>query len=472
MGRLEWLFIAVLIVMAFALRLWPLSKDHFWDETVYLQNAQVICCGKLNYSELDSRPPLLSLIFAAVFFFWNHVYGAAIVAALLNACGPALLYLSGRMIIGRPGSAIAAVLLAFLPFFVTEGHTLLSDSPALTFILLAFWLLLRALEKPTTQRFGFAGLALAFAVLTRFASGPSVGVLGLLTLRAERRLKALMVCCAGFLIGITPYLVWSRIRWGGFFVIVRNGWRNFRGPAPPFLYYGAHFPHIFSWVTCAGLMLWVAQWLWSRRAGLVAPPGSSGPSSAQQNLMEAYLWFWAAVLFVFFSALHHKELRYAVPLAPPVLLLAGSGISALISGRRKAVRLAAILVLGCALVYTLLPSFRQLEDPFIDDEVSEEVKVSDFLTHTAQPGTVLYTNFNYPVYAFYTNFPVRRLPEGGPALYDMLNRLPANGILIAYKESEDIAAPRLDWLDSNPHFRRFREFPSLVLYQYRPSTAP
>ena len=101
--RFEWLFIAALIVMAFALRLWPLSKDHFWDETVYLQNAQVICCGKLNYSELDSRPPLLSLIFAAVFFFWNHVYGAAIVVALLNACGAALLYLGGRMIIGRPG---------------------------------------------------------------------------------------------------------------------------------------------------------------------------------------------------------------------------------------------------------------------------------------------------------------------------------------------------------------------------------
>ena len=472
MVRFEWLFIAVLIVAAFALRLWPLSKDHFWDETVYLQNAQVICCGKLNYSELDSRPPLLSLILAAVFLFWNHVYAAAIVTALLNACGAALLYLGGRMIMGRAGSAIAAVLLAFLPFFVTEGHTLLSDSPALTFIVLAFWLLLRALQKPTTVRFGFAGLVLAFAVLIRFASGPSVAVLGLLTLRAERRLKAVIACCAGSLIGMTPYLVWSRIRWGGFFVIVRNGWRNFRGPTPSFWYYGAHFPDIFSWVTCAGLALWVAQWLWSRRVGLVRPPALSGPSSAQQNLVEAYLWFWAAALFAFFSALHHKELRYAVPLGPPVLLLAGSGISVLITSRQKAVRLASILVLSCALAYTFLPSFRLFEEPFLDDEVSEEVNVSDFLTHTAQPGTVLYTNFNYPVFAFYTDFPVRRLPEGGAALYDILDRLPTNGILIAYKESEDIAAPRLDWLDSNPHFRRFREFPSLVLYQYRRSPEP
>jgi hypothetical protein len=30
--------------------------------------------------------------------------------------------------------------------------------------------------------------------------------------------------------------------------------------------------------------------------------------------------------------------------------------------------------------------------------------------------------------------------------------------------------PRLNWLDSNPHFRRLREFPSLVLYHYHPSS--
>jgi hypothetical protein len=42
---------------------------HFWDEAVYLQNPEVICCGKHNFSELNFRPPLLSLIFAAVFRF-------------------------------------------------------------------------------------------------------------------------------------------------------------------------------------------------------------------------------------------------------------------------------------------------------------------------------------------------------------------------------------------------------------------
>src|SRR5260370_9286716 len=81
---LECAFVFLLIAAAFVLRLWPLSRTHFWDETVYLQNAEVICCGKANYSELDSRPPLLSLIFASVFLLWHPGYAASISTAFLN----------------------------------------------------------------------------------------------------------------------------------------------------------------------------------------------------------------------------------------------------------------------------------------------------------------------------------------------------------------------------------------------------
>src|ERR671922_85310 len=83
----EWAFLILLVASAFIVRLWPMSRAHFWDETVYLQNAEVICCGKTNYSELSSRPPLLSLIFAGVFLLWNHVYAACLMTALLNALG-------------------------------------------------------------------------------------------------------------------------------------------------------------------------------------------------------------------------------------------------------------------------------------------------------------------------------------------------------------------------------------------------
>lgn len=85
---------------------------------VYLQDAKVICCGKTNYSELDFRPPLLSLLFAGTFLIKDHIFAVCIVTATLNALGPVLLFLSGRRIVGALPSALASLLLAFGPFFV------------------------------------------------------------------------------------------------------------------------------------------------------------------------------------------------------------------------------------------------------------------------------------------------------------------------------------------------------------------
>jgi hypothetical protein len=137
---LELSFVAFLLGAGFLLRVWGMSKLHFWDEAVYLQDAEVICCGKVNYSELGSRPPLLSLYFAAVFLVWHHVYAACIATALLNALGPVFLYYSGRMLAVRAAAVLASLLLAFLPYFVgafpagfvsdDTGNSLLSDSPA------------------------------------------------------------------------------------------------------------------------------------------------------------------------------------------------------------------------------------------------------------------------------------------------------------------------------------------------------
>jgi len=140
-----------------------MSKLHFWDEMVYLQNAQVICCGKTNYSELDYRPPLISLIFAGLFLLWHHIYAACLVTPFLNALGPVFLYFAGRLSVGRLPAVIAALLLTFSPFFVgvfpagfvsdDTGNSVPTDSPALTLVSLAFWLMLRALNRETALRF-------------------------------------------------------------------------------------------------------------------------------------------------------------------------------------------------------------------------------------------------------------------------------------------------------------------------------
>lgn len=469
----EWVFLLLLVAAAFLVRVWGMSRGHFWDEAVYLQNAEVICCGKTNYSELDSRPPLLSLIFAATFLFWTSVYAASIVTALLNAFGPLFIYLAGRTLVGRLAAALASLLLAFSPFFVIAGNSLLADTPTLTLLLFALWLLVRALRKQTSLNFAAAGFVMSLAVLMRFASLAAVGVLALLVLATARWWRAVLACAAGFVVGFAPYLLWSRVRYGGFLATFLNGWMNFGGPEESRLYYLRNFGNIFSWLTLAGLALWIGRWAWQRTRRTVHGRSDFG-SPLRPHWTATFLWIWAVGLFVFYSALPHKELRYIMPAAPPLFLLAGSGLAVLTQGGRT-VRIAGGAILAAALCYSFLPIRQRLVLPFIDHSVSDEMEVSDFLNHTVPAGTVLYSNFNYPVFAFYTNLPVYELPEGGPALYDQLNNLPTDGVLIAYKpDTEAVDDPRLDWLDHNAHFYRFREFPTLVVYQYRvePAAVP
>lgn len=104
-----------------------------------------------------------------------------------------------------------------------------------------------------------------------------------------------------------------------------------------------------------------------------AVPSERGPSA---NL-DAFLWFWVAAILLLFSSVHHKETRYILPLAPPLLLLAGSGLSVLLRGRRMMVRTAGIAILAGSLLYTFLPSFARLRSPFINEENSEEMDVGE-----------------------------------------------------------------------------------------------
>jgi len=82
------------------------------------------------------------------------------------------------------------------------------------------------------------------------------------------------------------------------------------------------------------------------------------------------------------------------------------------------------------------------------------------------PRTVLYTNFKLSgVRLLHRPANSASARTRSRFLQDLSRQMPVDGILIAYKDlNED---PRVEWLDSNPHFRRFKEFPSLLVYEYR-----
>ena len=332
--RWEWWFVGVVFMGAFLVRVWGVSHRHGWDENVYLLNAQQMCCGGSHYNEIDSRPPLLSLLFAGVFRVWHSDYAAYLLTAGMNALGPVFLYLAGRRFVGRRAAGIAALLMGFTPFFVgafpaassgfvsfPTGHSLLSDCPALTLVVLAFWLLVRGVEKssagqsgPAAREFFWAGVVLAMTVLMRFPSLASVGVLSLLTLEAARRVRAMGACAVGFLVGMAPYL---GCRGGG----MADSWRRFgmggrtSADRAGGVVYVRWAGVIFGWLTLAGLVLWMGTTVWLGARG----------RGWRIGWREGFLCLWAVVLWGSSGAFGHKEPRYVMPAAPPLFLLAGVG---------------------------------------------------------------------------------------------------------------------------------------------------
>jgi hypothetical protein len=476
--RIEPVLLAMLVAAAFLVRIWGITRSHYWDEMVYLQNAQVICCGKINYSELDIRPPLISLLFAGVFLVWHSIWAASIATALVNALGPLFLYRAGRLAVGRVPAAIAALLLAFSPFFVgvfpqgfesdDTGNSLLTDSPALTLVLLAFWLLLRALARQNLLRFVWAGLALALTFLMRFGSLPSVGMLFLMPLGAARRWKALLACAAGFLCGVGPYLIWSRVTYGGFLATLRAARRAVEGPEEPFTFFLRNAATIFTPVALVGVAIaagWLIWRLW-RAAASREQIEAGGDSGIKPILIQGFLWLWLAGDFLFFSTMNHKEPRYVMPLAPPLLLLAGFGLALMCAWPRSKWRIAGGVIVGALLVVCFLPLRERFGEHFIDRNVQEEMLASVYLQTAVPPETVLYMNFNYPAFAYYTNYQIHELPAVGAALYSDIQQIPAGGVLVVYRETEG-GEPDLRWVDANPHFERMRDFTTLVVFRRR-----
>ena len=470
-------FVFALFAAGFLIRLWGMSKNHTWDEMVYLQNAKVICCGKLNYSELDFRPPLLSLIFAGVFLVWQHVFAASIVTAFVNALGPVFLFFAGRLSVGRLQAAIAGLLLAFSPFFVgvfphgfisdDTGNSLLTDSPALTLVLLSLWLLLRALKRPIVSRFFWAGFVLALCVLMRFGSIPSVGILLLLPLAAGNRWKATIACVSGLAAGIAPYLLWSWSRYGEFLFTFRAGWKKVEGPTEPFTFFLHNLPTIFTPVVVIGLLLFLFYQLSQLRGAIhsVQDARTQAASTWNQHFFYAYLWLWLLVGLLFFSLMPHKEPRYILPLAAPVLLLASSGLSLFTILRNEKLRVIGAVLLGTVLLLTFLPLRERLSEPFLNLASPDEELASSFLESSVPANTTLYMSFNYPAFAFYTNFRIHELANVGPALYRDMTEVPSGQVLIVYREAEDVSQSDVAWVGANPNFKRMRDYKSLVIFR-------
>ena len=115
-----------------------------------------------------------------------------------------------RRVVASPWPAVlAALLVACVPFLITESSRVAVDTLMAAFCLLCVWLSLRVMENPTASRAALAGLAAGLAVTSKYNGLPIVAAPLLACVLSERcNLRAvtavLGMSVVGFVIG-TPY---------------------------------------------------------------------------------------------------------------------------------------------------------------------------------------------------------------------------------------------------------------------------
>jgi hypothetical protein len=73
-------------------------------------------------------------------------------------------------------------------------------------------------------------------------------------------------------------------------------------------------------------------------------------------------------------------------------------------------------------------------------------------------------NFNYPAFAYFTNYRINELPIGGPEVYRAIDEIPEGGILIAYRENES-GDPKIELLDRDSNLEVVKEYGTLAIYR-------
>jgi len=463
----HWTALALILALAALVRAVPLTYSHFWDEAVFLQHAGVILDGRANYNEFFQRPPLLSVLYALGFALWDNIYVANIVQAVVTTLAVLFAFFYVRGAFGAVSGIAAASLFAFTPYLVETSHELLTDMPAVALMLAAMWLF----DKPGPRFAILAGAAYALAVQTRFTSLFLIVYFALdasLSLKKLRQL-AILVVAAG--VTIAPYLIWVRWNYGSFlfpFILARRIVTEWTAPVASGFYFDAVleiFPPSLRLLFALGLLLFVMRW----------------NAALSQTNRQLVLLTWGLAFFAYMLTIGHKEVRYLLPLAIPVVIISALGVAALcrwIARQARPVWIAGTLLGVAVAVADYASPFQELRGPWTDSSESEEVQIAGYLREHSTPADTIYAAHNFPVLAFYSGRrTVSLLPIQDEFEQVWRQAMARPGFLVYYapagiKETHSKNPhfmPDQQFIDASPEFRLARSFPSATVYCYEPA---
>ena len=466
------------VLVAIAIRILPLTYSHFWDETVFLQHAKILVDGRTNFNEFSSRPPLLPFMYAAGYAIWDSIYVANVVQGIVSGLMVLFAFLYVRPVFGTIAGIAAAALFAFTPYVVARSHDLLTDGPAVTLMLAAMWLF----DRPGTRSALLAGVVFSLAVQMRYTSLFLAVYLVLDAIVTRKKLPHLLFAGGAAILAIAPYLFWNYSQFGSPifpFELAKRVVREWTALVPPAFYFRA-LEEIFPLTVWALFAIGVADLLWHRWRLARGSPSPGDPDDRGQDKRRIVLLAWGACFLAYMLTIPHKEVRYLLPLAIPVLVTAAvawARIASLANTAWQGFRIVAVSLAILIVVADFGEAFAPLVHEPVDRVVSNEVEIAQYLRAHSSPQDTIYAAHNYPVFAFYTERrTVSLLPiqDNFDSVWQERMNLP--GFLI-YTHPDQLGEihsinralkPDRSFLEMHSEFRAIQEFATATVYRYDP----
>ena len=346
-------------------------KVIIWDAAVYLMNAKWFA-GEQVFWEVLRAPlfPFMLSFFVRIgiesFLFFK------IVSILISVVSIMVAYFVAREFFGEKAGLLSGFILICVPLHLLWSVAIYTEILSSIFILAALFFTWKGLKNE--KMLYVAAFICGLATLTRYPVGVIFpAILLFLLLQKKLNVKKFAFMFLVFMLTVSPWLIYNQVNFADPLHSVKEGIR-WQGPVPePVYYYIFELPPALSFsvlVIAFGFIVSIKNY--------------------KQPKFQLLLLF-LIVFFIAMSALSHKEIRYFLP-AIPVLVVFASYFAEKISWKKWFLPMAILLILT---FITAIPNY---------DDCDGLINASSGLD-----GVVASTY--WPHAAYYSNVPVRAMPE-------------------------------------------------------------
>ena len=347
-----------------------------------------------RYPAIDpaSRPPVFYLLEAAAFALLGPSPYAAKTVVLIFSLLSALYLMAWLRHSISSEAGWAAGLLLLLPGMMTWSHAIMLNVPALAFGLGALYHARRWLETHDGRRPDFlaATLLTMLGILTYYTAGIVVIIIAswmVLQRDWRRPVNDKVLLVAGISIFTLLPFVWLIAHWAQ----IQLGWllpsASHLATLSTWTFYPLHMPQIVDmhliFLAGLGLLTGLAQRRWRREAIILTS--------------------WIAILYVVFSIIYAKDIRYALPVMAPLVMLCAIGVNSVSEWLKRRLHMSgpAGRQLTTMVILVILLSQAYLIRQHTVPSVSGYRELVAFLEQAAPTEPLFYEGYHDGIFTFY-----------------------------------------------------------------------